>query len=302
MADGAKLRVGKWAGPEALGSIILLPGRAEFIEKYTETLGELIDRGFAVGIVDLRGQGLSSRSTNNPTRGHISDFSDYVEDVLTVLDGPFADLPKPWILMSHSTGGNIAARLLAKAPGRFNAAVFSAPMLGLQTGGYPHPIARFIASVACILGLAQRFVPGGSAANVFEEPFEQNQVTHDPIRYARTQKIARAEPELALGSATLGWLNAAFRSMAMLAQPGLAETITTPCLFVLAGQEAIADNQKTEAFARRVPNAKIFEIAGARHELLMETTELRASFWQAFDVFISDTLPKKIKMTEENQK
>jgi lysophospholipase len=37
--------------------------------------------------------------------------------------------------------------------------------------------------------------------------------------------------------------------------------------------------------APRLPSAHVLEIAGARHEILMETDGVRAQFWQAFDAF-----------------
>ena len=41
--------------------MVLLQGRAEFIEKYGETVGDLRARGFAVYALDWRGQGHSGR-------------------------------------------------------------------------------------------------------------------------------------------------------------------------------------------------------------------------------------------------
>ena len=57
-----------------------LSGRAEFIEKYYETIRDLLDRGLSVAIFDWRGQGGSARQLKNPRKGHIDDFSLYERD------------------------------------------------------------------------------------------------------------------------------------------------------------------------------------------------------------------------------
>ena len=59
--DGISLRFARWpAPPGRKGTVCLFPGRAEFIEKYFETVRDLRARGFAVAALDWRGQGGSS--------------------------------------------------------------------------------------------------------------------------------------------------------------------------------------------------------------------------------------------------
>ena len=52
-------------------------GRIEFIEKYYEVISEFIDRGYAVAMMDWRGQGLSSRVSKNIRIGHIDNFKTF---------------------------------------------------------------------------------------------------------------------------------------------------------------------------------------------------------------------------------
>ena len=60
-ADGVLLRTARWTPPHgARGTVAILPGRAEFIEKYYETIRNLLDRGLSVAIFDWRGQGGSA--------------------------------------------------------------------------------------------------------------------------------------------------------------------------------------------------------------------------------------------------
>src|SRR3990170_1819001 len=64
--DGISLRFARWAPPPGRkGTVCLFPGRAEFIEKYFETVRDLRARGFAVAALDWRGQGGSQRLIGN---------------------------------------------------------------------------------------------------------------------------------------------------------------------------------------------------------------------------------------------
>ncbi|MGC8015884.1 alpha/beta hydrolase, partial [Salmonella enterica] len=66
-SDGAELRFARWAPPPGRkGTVCVFSGRGEMIEKYFETVRDLRDRGFAVAMIDWRGQGHSSRRLRDP--------------------------------------------------------------------------------------------------------------------------------------------------------------------------------------------------------------------------------------------
>lgn len=65
--EGMALRVARWpAGAPPRGTSAVLPDYAECIEIYFEVVRELLERGFAVAVMDWRGQGLSTPPS--PTR------------------------------------------------------------------------------------------------------------------------------------------------------------------------------------------------------------------------------------------
>ncbi len=66
--DGIALRYAYWhaTGLPLKGTVTILQGRAEFIEKYFETIQDLRARGHAVVAFDWRGQGGSDRLLRNP--------------------------------------------------------------------------------------------------------------------------------------------------------------------------------------------------------------------------------------------
>lgn len=62
--DAVRLRVGHWAatpGTSTKGTVLIFPGRTEYIEKYGLIARELSDQGFHSLAIDWRGQGLADR-------------------------------------------------------------------------------------------------------------------------------------------------------------------------------------------------------------------------------------------------
>jgi lysophospholipase len=285
---GGRLRYAVWNAPgtggrASRGSVVLVQGRAEFIEKYAmEVVGDLRNRGFAVYALDTRGQGLSSRMLPDHDKGHIDDFSTYVADLRHFLETVVVPTaPGPLLLFSHSTGGNIALRYLAAEGSRlFSAAAFSSPMTAL-----PH--ARLIKMVLAILNpfrfLDTHYAPGTGPWNGTRRVFATNDVTHDERRYRFTDDWFAADPRLRLGGPTLGWLRQAFRSFAVLDAPACLERLDLPVVVLSGSDDTVVNTTVHKVVAERIPGAEHVVIDGARHELLMETDERRAQFWAAFD-------------------
>ena len=109
--DGAELRFARWAPPAGRkGTVCVFTGRSEQIEKYFETVRDLRERGFAVAMIDWRGQGHSSRRLRDPRKGYVRDFSDFEIDVETfVQQVVLPDCPPPYFALAHSMGGAVHA-------------------------------------------------------------------------------------------------------------------------------------------------------------------------------------------------
>ena len=84
----------------------MLQGRAEFIEKYFETVRDLRARGFAVATFDWRGQGLSDRALADRHKGYVRNFSEYATDLEAFMEQVvLPDCPPPIFALGHSMGG-----------------------------------------------------------------------------------------------------------------------------------------------------------------------------------------------------
>src|SRR5438105_5501969 len=131
--DGVSLRFARWAPPPGRkGTVCLFPGRAEFIEKYFETVRDLRSRGFAVAILDWRGQGLSERTLSNSRKGYVRSFRDYGIDLETfVNEVVLPDCPAPFFAIGHSMGATILLRAAYLEHRWFDRMVLLAPMIEL---------------------------------------------------------------------------------------------------------------------------------------------------------------------------
>jgi lysophospholipase len=285
--DGVALRVATWLPLEpARGTILLMQGRAEFIEKYAETIGDLLWRGYAVVAFDWRGQGGSDRGTPDPARGHIDDFALYRRDVEALAHQVLGTMPNPVFGLAHSMGGCIALTGAREGWLPVRRLVAVAPMIDLKMVKHPR-LVRTLIRILARLGLGRRFVPGGNGRSISTLPFPGNRLSGDPARYARNAALAEAVGAVAIGAPSIGWLNMAYRAMAHFRAPHFASAIDVPTLIVAAGDDPVCATPVITAFADGLRTGPALVIPEARHEVLMERDTIRAAFWAAFDRFLA---------------
>jgi len=294
-ASGARLRFACWNVPAtesgtAEGTVVLLGGRGEFIEKYaTEVVGELLGRGYCVYALDWRGQGLSDRALADRSKGHIDNFSTYMADLQLFLDKVVAPTaPRPILALCHSMGAHIMMRVLAEnGSGPISAGVLCSPMTALKREAMLRSVLMLMPEVPA---LDERYLFGTGPFVVFAREFHANIVTHDERRYRFTDQWFAADPRLALGGPTVGWARQAVRSMTAASAPGYLERIELPLMLVSAGEDPLIESRTHEPVAARLRRGEHFTIAGAKHEVMMETDALRGLFWEAFDRLAKGTL------------
>lgn len=287
--DGPRLRAARWLPTSpAKGTVVLLHGRTEFIEKFYEVIGELLARGFAVATVDWRGQGLSDRALSDPRKGHLTDAQEFFDDFdHFIAEWVLETLPEPYVLLGFSMGSVPGLRALVAYPDLFARAAFSAPMFGLRPGGIPEWFLRLVACGAKV-ALSEHYILGGGPVRQDSAPFETNGLTHDAKRYARLTAILDAEPKLSLGGPTIGWMDAALRGMDHIRQPAYLTAIDTPVLITSAARENLVSNVWHQRVADGLSDATLLTIPGAYHEILMEDDRFRAQFWTAFDAHVNN--------------
>jgi lysophospholipase len=288
--DGVALRFARWAPPPGRkGTICLFQGRAEFIEKYFETVRDLRARGFAVATLDWRGQGLSDRALRNPRKGYVRDFSRYDIDLDTFIrEIVLPDCPPPVFALAHSMGATILLRAAYQGHRWFDRMVLLAPMVSLP-GMRRSALTRVGIRMLRLMGLGAAYVPGGDATVMMQRPFIGNLLTSDPVRYARNTAVLEAEPALGIGWPTVAWTDSAFKAMRQLTDPSFATRVRQPLLIIAAGHDQIVSTPAIDEFAVRLRAGSHLIVPGSRHELLMEQDRFRMQVLAAFDAFVPGT-------------
>ena len=284
--DGIRLRAMRAGVPGPRGTVVILGGRGDFMERYFETMRDLIARGFCVASVDLRGQGGSQRSLTDRYRGHVANFSEFDEDLTALMRKlVLTSCPPPYYAIGHSTGGNILLRILREQRW-FSKAVLASPLIGIVYDPWPRPIAAMLVAVVNFIGLGWMFLPGVNRKPMMRQDFPGNPLTSCEWRWSRDSGILDAAPQLGLGGPTYAWLRAARQSIAKLTKPKRHNTFKAPVLIVASGDDKVVSNRAIRDLAKKLPGAALVFVPGARHELLTEADHYRRQFFAAFDSFI----------------
>ncbi len=271
--DGVRIRVAHWPLEAAKGTVLIFPGRTEFIEKYGMTAKALQSHGFASLAIDWRGQGIADRMTDDRMIGHVGRFEDYQRDVkATVAHAEAVGLPRPYFLIAHSMGGCIGLRALHEGLD-VKAAMFSAPMWGVEMSPFVRPGAWVISELAMRFGFDQKLAPGQvTESYVLREDFEKNTLTKDPAVWNIFKQQLIAHPELGLGGPSLRWVNLSLKEMLHVSK---RPSPATPSLTCLGTEEVIVSPQRIKDRMANWPNGKLEVIEGGLHEMLMDKPEKR---------------------------
>lgn len=267
--------------PQAKAVVLVVNGRLESFEKYTELFVELWHNGYSVISFDHRGQGRSGRLLDNPQVGHIDSYRNYVADLKLVVE----QLVRPSghlhpLMLCHSMGGCIGLHYLHDYPDHpFAALALCSPMLSINTGPFPLPLAKAItalwAGTESLLSRACHRQPGHFrwGGHYQFKPFLNNRITHSQTRFELMQQRYRALPQIQLGDPSAAWVARSFAAAATAIDKGA--TLKLPILLQEAGADPIVTAAGIRALRDRQPNVQWHKIEGARHELLFEADRYR---------------------------
>lgn len=273
----------------AKGTVCLVHGRTEYIEKYFETIADFQRRGFAVATFDWRGQGGSDRLIANRMLGYVRSFDEYWTDLRSFhANVLLPDCPGPYYLVGHSMGGLVSLLTATRDRMMFDRVFLSAPMIGLDRQPMSFSGMALLADTLSLLGMGQ--VPVGRDADEVpsEKLFANNPLTSDLGRYMRMVETYRQHPEITIGKPTFRWAAAAMHAMARAAQDKFPLAIKVPVLMLAAARDNVVSTAWTEQLGLRMRTGRHTVIPAARHELFMETDAIRAQVFAAFDAFITE--------------
>ncbi|MCK4945060.1 MAG: alpha/beta hydrolase [Alphaproteobacteria bacterium] len=290
--SGAQIRYGSFRPKcEPKGTMVIVPGFREPIEKYFEVIREITAKGFAVWTMDWRGQGGSERFLkNNPQKMHSDGYGEHIKTLHHFANRIVKQTAKPLVLMAHSMGAHIGLRYLKEYPNVFNLAILTAPMFNISTGLLPKPVAKMIVQIAKAGNCLERYIPFGGDWNESKEVFSGNAKTSDSDRFRVTGEIYKNKPELKMGDPTYGWMFHTFASIDILNNEKYLKVIKTPVLMQISGMDTIIDNLATERANQLLHDCTCMHLPSARHEIWMERDEIRSLWRTKIDVFLEEKL------------
>ena len=287
--DGLKIRFDTYTcGKKTCrGVVVLLGGRSEFIEKYRETVNQLLARKLDVATFDWRGQGLSDRLLPNRYKGYVASYEDYLKDLTCFMDRHVLQTAhRPVTILAHSMGGHIALRYLHDHPDRVERAVLTSPLIDIAGPVLLTKTMKMIVRIIARSGFKEYYATRANDFDPSRKCFPGNRLTRDPHRFQRAIRMIIDNPDVAIGGVTFGWLNATFDSIQHMMADGYPESIATPVKIISAGCDEIVSVAAQKNICRRLPNCDLVMIPNALHELLIETDAVLEKFWASFDEFV----------------
>ena len=284
-----RVRIAFWNLNSDQGTIILQSGRTEFIEKYYEVISEFVNRGYAVAMMDWRGQGLSSRKAKNNKIGHIDKFETYDKDLVKAIHECFKPIcPEPFIGFGHSMGGCLLTSYFITPKNILSKCILCAPMISVRA----NVVSRRIVS---LLGILENFGLGTFPmqkpswhpdSGWTEESFLENALTTDEERFYRTFKLLSQFPELGVRGITVGWLKHALKRTNYFKSLDWSSAIKKPLLLLDATNDKLVNSSLNVKLLGQ-SNLTTAVSLESEHEIMMEKDDIRQRAWDAIDQFLS---------------
>jgi lysophospholipase len=111
----------------------------------------------------------------------------------------------------------------------------------------------------------------------------------DRDRFLDEARWVAANPGLAVGGVSWGWLAAADASIRALARADLSR-VALPLLMLLATRERLVSNPAARALGGRLADCTVETVPGSGHEILRETDAVRVDALSRIEAFLGKAL------------
>ena len=231
-SDGQNLAIQDWLpahGEAVRGMVLIVHGLGEHAGRYDALASRLNAWGFAVRSYDQFGHGESAGA-----RGALPTETRLLDDLADVMDDTRSRMASdvPLILLGHSLGGLVAARLVSLQMRKVEALVLSSPALDAGMNALQKLLVAVLPKLLPDLrvgnGLNPKFLSHDAAVVA---AYRADRLVHDRISARLARFIAEAGP-------------------AVLAQ---AATWTVPTLLLFAGDDHLVNPAGSRRFAKAAP-------------------------------------------------
>lgn len=256
MRDGTELLLRTWQPdpsqwPEPRGTVLVVHGMAEHSGRYGQVVTRLRGLGLRVRAYDQRGHGRSGGARL------VAPHPDcFVEDLVEIYDAAVQQWPELPIVLGHSLGGLVAARLATARLRPIRALILSSPALGLRLTPLSLTLHRMLLTLAPHLR-----VPN---------PIRPTELTHDLAEVDRYRMDALVQRTL-----TAGLLESILIGIQRVQAD--APLLEAPTLLMAAGADRVVDPDGARRFCENAPRDLCEPVwfDNAFHEILNEAQPLR---------------------------
>ena len=295
--------------------ILIIPGLSEFIERYDLVAKRLVFQNFRVAVLDLPGQGLSSRFGNPKTVIHLDQFSYYLDSMHLIIKSLKFGSERPLIFFGHSLGGflslyyqtqsnHVKSSYLIKP----NFSIAMAPMMGLPVTKLLSIIIIFInkflhlinisnigfnnhlAAFASFIGFAGKNVESSVSK---ASDYWKNKENIDYFGKETSSEALshfKQNSNLDTKGPSWNWVSNALKECKILFKDIKNNNIESPILMIIADDEYVTDPQAQKLAITLLDKVEQINLPSCRHDILHEKDEVKEKFWCAVDKFISKNL------------
>ncbi len=253
-------------------NIVLCHGLTESIEKYKELIYYFLKDGFSVYAIEHRGHGKSGCLANlnmvDETQVNVEKFDYYVNDLKSFIDNIVMPSKgdKKLFLFAHSMGGGIGALFLERYPDYFDVALLNAPMMEIDTGNVPAPLAKIMAAVGTMIGINDKYVI--SHGPYKKQPNVEASATSSEARYMNYYNFLLESREYQKGGVSYNWLNTSFKAIKEIIDN--AHKVKIPVMLCQAGKDTYVKPNGHNKFAQKVNNCELKIYEDSKHEIYWE--------------------------------
>ncbi len=272
------------------GTVVMVHGFTEAIEKFYENVWYFLNEGFHVWLFQQRGHGKSYRGTADRTVVYIEHFEDLIKDLNSFVKGKVLKDPEtkglPLIYYGHSMGGGVGGCYLERYPEVFDSAILSSPMMEISSGGIPVWAATCYARLMKTVKKDTKPMPGSQPFS--GDPDFENSCGNCLERYEYWLSRQKAEPDYQMCVTPIRTAYEFLRLTRFVTDPENCRKVKAKVLLLQAGKDYVVENGGQDRFIGQIRNGRKVIFPNAKHEIYMGLDSDLEVYWKTIMDFLAE--------------
>lgn len=286
--EGVHLRTGQVDVAGANDTVLIIPGYTAMVELYSDAAHAFAEAGYNVAAIDYRGQGLSHRDLPNPEKGHIESWDKLTSDVSAYIAKLKEEGASRVFVYANSMGGHLALRMAGIDRPDVEGYFLLVPMVQIETGAFPYPVARGLTTFYSYTGLSDAFVIGRGPFVPGAIPLgTASECMDNPATAQRRDALFILDEEYRVTGNTNEWVWRTMNSTDRITSPDFLATIDKPFYMVTAGIDKWVSTPKATETCEAMNACTLAHYTKSRHCIADETPQVAAEIYARALAFFS---------------